>query len=637
MKVNTIPVKIISVFFVVCILFFLVARQMYTIQVVRHDELLGKARERYHTTEIKHKRRGKIFDYNGNLLVGNNYVKTIAFDPREEVKPERREQIARLIADEIGDSMNITFQEILDRLNSGVSEKIDEETGDVIKKLRGYVVILRDVEYTKGEEIQKKIKERRLKGLIFENSVRLTYPKNSMMANILGYGNNNGNDVETVAGLLKNYGNDMKPVNETVSYDRSRDGKRISYGDDTQIDGKMGKNIYLTIHEPIQAILEEELDRMYQETQAEAVYAVVADPNTGDILAMAQRPTFNPNDRSQMRGEAYRSRVGTDMYEPGSVMKPFVVAMALDRNVITENALIDTGFGPWKFAGRPLRDTHYIGTATPLEIIQNSSNIGTAMIAVEMGQEALYNALKAFHFGEKTNVLTEESAGRLPPLSKWYKISVSRICIGHGVMVTPLQLTRAYCMLANGGYDVGLRLIDSIETDEEGRKKMPYYRSAQSVFKNPMTHSKIVKMLKTVTKPGGTAKEADVPGFNVAGKTGTANLVENGVYVKKYNASFCGFIPADKPKFVVVLTCSAPKGEKQFGGTVSGPVFSRFASRTLKFWDIHPEMTPEEWDADRKKSLKEALRVRSASGWEAERQSRLKAGKTLEPTGIIRR
>lgn len=578
--------------------FYFAGKQMYQIQVVRHDELYAKAKEKYTARKTVARTRGEIFDYGGNLLVGNHNVMTIAYDPTVETNDERKKQTAFYLTPYTGKS----FFEILARLRTNERTVVDPQTGQTKKEPLRYIILAKDVDYNLGKSIKDTVDARHYKGVLFEERTRRSYPKNELLANTLGYNNVEQDESIPVTGLEKTFGLEMHAEKSTITYERTRDGRTISYGD-TEIDsaGRNGNSIYLTIREPLQSIMEEELDKMYREFQPKAIYAVMADPKTGDILAIAQRPTFNPNDRATMTGgDSYRIRVASDMYEPGSVIKPFVVSMALDRGFITPDTVIDTGFGPWRFCGRTLSDTHYIGAVKPLQIIQNSSNIGTAMIAVKMGADQLYDSLKKFQFGERTGLpLKPEEKGWLRPVNKWSGLSVSRICIGHEMTVTPLQLVRAYCMLANGGYPIRLRLVDRILSDD-GQLKQPYFIDKKSVFRNPNTHKELVRMLKTVVQPGGTADQAAVPGFYVAGKTGTANKTENGHYTKKYFATFCGFVPADNPRFVLLVTCDEPQGDKQYGGSVSGPVFSAIAARALKFLGVAPEKSLDEWEAERK-------------------------------------
>ncbi len=590
--------------------FVYVGTKMYEIQIKRHDELFRKAQERYTDGDVLKKRHGEIYDRNGYLLIGNETVYTIAFDGKVIKDPEQRRTIAKLLAKKLPqNNPEHTYAALFRKVQS--ADYVDPETKEI--KYRQYIVLAKNVEYELAMDIEREAQGLNIRrGLKFEDVNHRTYPKGNLLANILGFSSVQDNTTKPVYGLEKEYSDVMKAEDGKVIFERMRDGRKI--GTLENRGGHDGNNVYLTVSEPLQAIVEEEIDRMYQEYHAKAAYAIMADPKTGDILAIAQRPTFDPNDRSTMKANAYRNRIAEDPFEPGSVMKPFVVAMALDRKFTTPEEKFKTGFNPWRYAGRTLSESspYQYGAITPKQIIQHSSNIGTAMIAVRMGEQNLYNTLKQFQFGTRTDLpFKPESAGRLNPVKNWSKLSITRICIGHEITVTPLQLLRAYCMMANGGYPVQLRLVDAIESSEEGKKKMPYSIGKKSVFLNPNTHKTMIDILKTVPKHGGTAKDAAVPGFAVAGKTGTANKFVDGRYdKKKYYSSFCGFVPADNPRFVLVITCDEPQGENRYGGAVAGKTFSRIASRSLLYLGVHPDMTLEEWNADMEQSKKEQVKDR---------------------------
>lgn len=585
---KTLLFRLLLFFFLIIGCFIFAGRQMYWIQITRHEELLQTAQNTYRNTKKEQSNMGEIYDCNGNRLVSNKFVKTIAYDPSVVENPEDKEKIARYFSNLLPGT---DYHELLRKMN---------HTRTPSGKKIQYVVLARDVDFEKAAEIERKINGMRMKGFIFQHVNRRYYPKGRMLANILGISYISDAETTGVSGLEGTFKKELKGKAGKISYYRGADGSIISGTVNEHISGQSGKNVYLTISEPIQAILEEEIDQLYEETGSKAVYAAIADPYTGDILAIAQRPTFDPNDRRTMKDKlASTNLISANPYEPGSVMKPFVVAMALDDGVINRDTIIKTGFDrTWKYAGRNLSDTHIVGNATPLQVIQHSSNIGTAMIAVMLGEKRVHEILSTFGFGKKTGLpITPESSGRLNPVKKWDSLTITRVCIGHAIMVTPLQLLRAYCMLANGGYPVQMRMIDAIEDEKNGKVKQPYNIGEQSIFKNPATHREVIRMLKTVTKPGGTSSQAAVPGFEVAGKTGTANKIENGRYVKgKYFSSFCGFIPADNPKFVIVITCDEPTGKNLYGGSTSGPAFARIAKRTLDYMDVQPDMTLEEWE-----------------------------------------
>ena len=398
-----------------------------------------------------------------------------------------------------------------------------------------------------------------------------------------------------------------------------------------------GYNIFLTIREPLQAIVEEELDLMCERVKPHAAWALLVDPKTGDVLAAAQRPTFNPNDRSTMTPESSANRLSELALEPGSIMKPFVVSYALDKGFVTPNSIVDCEQGVWKYAGRLLHDTHNVGKVPVTEVIKQSSNIGTAKVSVMMGAKNLDTALRSFGFGQKTGIqLKPETSGIFRPLEKWDSLSVSRFCIGQGIAVSPLQLARAYCMIANGGYKVNLRIVDRIERGDDVRV-MPVIRETKSIFANPTTKKMITDMMIGVTEAGGTCTEAAIEGFHVAGKTGTAQKVINGAYSNRYYASFVGFVPAENPKFVLLVTCDDPTVGSRYGGSASGPTFKAIAERTLKYMHVQPQLTKEQWLAERsaaQKALHER-KVREDALVQARREERdrqLKAQQAKETT-----
>ena len=289
-------------------------------------------------------------------------------------------------------------------------------------------------------------------------------------------------------------------------------------------------------------------------------------------------------------------------------MKPLVVAGALDRGIVTPETRFDCEKGLWFYGGKSLKDSHPMGILTVSEIIQHSSNIGTAKIALAMGEKTLDEVLRSFGIGSRTGIpLKPETVGIYRPLKLWDTLSITRFPIGQGVAVSPLQLVRGYCMLANGGHPVKLRLVDRIENPATGiEQKMPLEKH-NSIFKDPSTHKKIVEMMKTVTGQGGTAKTAAIRGYYVAGKTGTAQKFVDGAYSrKKYIANFAGFVPADNPRFVLLVVADEPNGGI-YGGTVAGPTFQTIAERTLKYLNVKPDYDADARDQEQKLAKKKKL------------------------------
>ena len=586
-----------------------VARVLYTVQISRHNELFEKAQNTYTTRIETHGTRGEIYDFGGSLLVGNLPTMDIIGDPANiyilnKKDEDKTETECRMIADFFEKNCeNVKADEIFRRLSR---RTVTTTTADGEKRESDchYAVIATGVEYETARELKEKVKELSFHGVSFTSSYRRKYPKNTMLANILGLTNVSYDTFVPIQGIERSLNDAMTATSGSMVYERARNGRSVTYVNSKSEPTLDGYDIFLTIREPLQAIVEEELDLMCERVKPHAAWAVLVDPKTGDILAAAQRPTFNPNDRGTMTAESSANRLSELALEPGSIMKPFVVSYALDKGFVTPGSIVDCEQGVWKYAGRLLHDTHNVGKVPVTEVIKQSSNIGTAKISVMMGAKNLDAALRSFGFGQKTGIqLKPETSGIFRPLEKWDSLSVSRFCIGQGIAVSPLQLARAYCMIANGGYKVNLRIVDRIERGDDVRV-MPVVKEKQSIFANPTTRKMITDMMIGVTEAGGTCTEAAIEGFHVAGKTGTAQKVINGAYSNRYYASFVGFVPAEDPKFVLLVTCDDPTVGSRYGGSASGPTFKAIAERTLKYMHVQPQLSREEWLAERSAAQK---------------------------------
>lgn len=601
--------------------FLFIGYHLYHVQIERHDELYQKAKDKY-TTHVKTRgTRGEIFDWDGNLLVCNVPARNIVCDPSIAGDETVCREMAAYFAETTGENEELIFQRLMQK--EYISKDKD---GNPVKRPVRYKVIASRIELEKSEKIREEVKKRGYRGIRFLETTYRSYPKNEMLANVLGITSMSEDRVVPLAGLEMSLNKKIESGEGRIEYERMRDGAHFSYARKESEPEQDGCDIFLTIREPIQAIVEEELDNLMERIHPKAACAVMVDPETGDILAMAQRPTYNPNDRSILTSNpgAVRNRIVEDYFEPGSVMKPFSISYAIDRNVITPDTMIDCTDGVWIYAKRRLRDTHRIGNVTVTEMIKQSSNIGTAKVALMLGEKRLYELLTLFGFGQKTGLpLRQETSGNLRPLRKWDGLSITRFCIGQGIGVSALQLVRAYCILANGGYPVNLRLVDRL--DRNGiTEHYPHVRST-CIFQHADTARKVREILKTVTEPGGSGITAAVPGYHVAGKTGTAEKFENGAYQKKYTASFCGFVPKDNPRFVLLVSCDEPPpGGPQYGGPVAGPTFKDIAERTLKYLRVTPEMTMDEWEGERKELWKKdhAKRVAEDARVKARRAAR---------------
>ena len=589
---------------------------LYTVQIKRHDELYRKARMKYTTVKRTAGNRGEIFDCDGNLLVGNIPCSDVCADPSIAGNAAKCRETAAFLAKRL----NINAKDVYEKL---MDKKIvtRQEDGTTKTRDRKFVIIKPRVDYEIAERLKLEAQKLGHKAVFFRETTKRNYPKNQLLANILGFTNLDRDRIVAVIGLEKFFDKNMKSVQGESRFERSRDGLPLAYGNSQTQKDQDGFNIYLTIREPVQAILEEELDKLMIRCRPRAAYAVMADPWTGDIIAAAQRPTFNPNDRRSIAPDAWRNRIAEDTFEPGSIMKPFAVAGALDRGLVTPDTRFDCENGLWFYGGKSLKDSHPMGNLTVTEIIQHSSNIGTAKIALLMGNKKLDETIRSFGFGQRTGIpLKPETAGLLRPLKRWDTLSITRFPIGQGLAASPLQLVRGYCMLANGGYPVKLRLVDRLEDPVTGIVNKIPQEKTRSLFSNPQTQKELVQMLIRVTEPGGTARAAAVPGYYTAGKTGTAQKFVNGAYSKsKYIANFVGFVPAESPRFVLLVSADEPQGG-YYGGKVSGPTFRDIAERTLKYMNVKPD-----YDAEaREKELKAAAKERWLRKQQEQKQQKVR-------------
>ena len=585
--------------------------RFYHVQVKRHGYFLGEARKCYVAVRRTTGRRGEIFDASGSLLVGNRPCVKLSCSPFEIRNPEKRRRLAELLARRSGTSVAYQMQRLepLRPRLDGKGRPVLDAKGVPEMRRNHYYLIERALSLREAEEIREELKTNGipLGAFEFKSDYQRAYPKGRMLANVLGYINIVEDSAVPQAGLERRLAGETDPGSVRITYERGRDGTPLDFNAFAAAEGADGKNIYLTISEPIQAILEEELEVAYRKYNPDAVYGAVADPMTGNILALAQLPTFDPNDRSTFRPEAIRTRIADDAFEPGSIMKPFSIGKALDWNVVRPETKIDCTGGCWYYLGKPMRDTHDYGMLSVAGVIQKSSNIGTAKVALMLGEERLCRALQLFGFGTRTGLpFPNESSGRKPVPNPRDKLAVTRMPIGYSVSVSPLQMLRAYCALANPAGMPKLRLIDRIEDPESGEVVRTPVETPTRVFEHESARRELIEMMISVTRPGGTATKAAVPGYPVAGKTGTSRkyVVGKGYAAGAYFGSFVGFVPARNPRLVMVVTMDNPRGAS-YGGVVSAPVFRSVAERVLRYWNVPPEEPSEVPEASRPQEKRE--------------------------------
>ncbi len=344
-----------------------------------------------------------------------------------------------------------------------------------------------------------------------------------------------------------------------------------------------GDDLQLTLDLRLQYLAYRELKQAIVSTGAKSGSVVIMDVRTGDVLAMVNQPGYNPNDRATIKPKALRNRAITDLIEPGSVMKPITMAIALDAGVVSVNSQINTSPGYTRLGKFSIRDFKDYGVLTATQIIQKSSNVGIVKVSQDIDKNFFWEHLYGFGLGETTSLgYPGEASGSLPNPMRWDNVTQGALAYGYGLAVTPLHLAQAFATLANDGKRVNARLIQGVSSAASGQQVVAA-SSARAV----------VKMMQTVVEPGGTARRAKLDWYSVAGKTGTSHKVGAAGYEDaKYNASFVGITPANKPEIVTVVVINEPPEDAYFGGEVPATVFKGIMQQALPLLDIKPDLSP---------------------------------------------
>lgn len=435
---------------------------------------------------------------------------------------------------------------------------------------RGFVYLRR----RNPPDVMALIKALGISGVFFQKEYKRYYPEGEVSAHVVGLTNVDDIGQE---GLELAYNNWLEGVPGKREVQKDRLGHVIA---DLSVikKPKPGASLALSIDHRIQYLAYRALKKQVQHLHAASGSIVALDVKTGEVLAMVNQPSYNPNRRPPDRHGRYRNRAVTDTFEPGSTMKPFTIALALDSGRYIPESIVDTNPGRMKIGGYVIRDdglNH--GKIDLQQIIQKSSNIGAAKILLSLSPEHFWHMLRALGFGERTSSgFPGESPGRLVSHTVWYPSDVATLAYGYGISVTTLQLAKAYAILASGGLYRPVSLL-----------KINKAPAAKRVLSKKVC-DEIDEMLVSVVKKGGTGTRAQVPGFKVAGKTGTAYIANGKGYdKKKYMASFVGFAPASHPRFVVAVVIRDPK-KRHFGGLAAAPVFSKVMGGLLRIFDVAP-------------------------------------------------
>lgn len=589
--------------------------RLVDLQVLQHEKLNSMAEDNTKRSSIREPRRGEIRDIQGHPLAASVFVKTVCADPT--LIGNHQADVARILAPLLQTNETFLIEKLTPRIirygTNGqpvfnqyvvLKRKVRTEHWAVIKNALTNVAA-----HVPVKELPRK--ERRFyhnlrRKAVFadqrEDQLRV-YPNGGLAAHVLGYvrtgeertGNTPVFQTKGQYGVERIFDKYLDGTRGWREYERDSRGRELVTYRRADIDPMPGMNVVLTIDSGLQYIMETELIQAWKDHSPQSVSAVAVRPKTGEILAMATLPNFDPHHPGQFQMDTLRNRIVSDVYEPGSTFKIVVVAGALNDRTVSLNDRFDCEQGRFRYKGVNLHDHHAYGLLSVEEIITKSSNIGAAKIGLKMGEERLYQYIRDFGFGSKSKVpLPGEVWGILHPTDKWSGISITRIPMGHEVAVTPLQLVMAMSAIANDGKLMRPKLIDRIENDK-GEVVQPYFfpqEVRQTI--SPRAARLMTQALKTVPVKGGTAPLAALDLYTVAGKTGTAqkpgkNKHGKTVYLPgKYYTSFCGFFPADNPEICILVVFDEPKNG-YYGGTVAGPVFKRIARRAATYMNIPPE------------------------------------------------
>ncbi len=536
----------------------LIGRAAY-VQLVNRDFYQREGNERFVRNIEIPTSRGMITDRNGEPVAVSSPVESIWCDPQELLKaPDRLPELARALG------------EPLDTLTSRVSQRAEKEFYYLKRRI--------------NPDEARKILAHGVPGVYSKREYRRFYPQGEAMAHVLGFTNIDDRGQEGVELAFDEWLRGSPGAKKVIRDNRGRIVENVDLVQQAQ----PGKDLTLSIDRRIQYLAYRELRNALISHDASSGSAVVLDVATGEVLAMVNLPAFNPNAASLGKPDAHRNRAVTDLFEPGSTAKPLTVAAGLETGVITPATVFNTNPG-WMPNGRyRTTDTHNYGVLDTTGVIRKSSNVGAAQIANRLDKRQFYDFFRKMGYGQSTRSgFPGEAAGLFPAPDQWSGTSKQTMSYGYGLAVTPLQVAHAYATLANGGRAIQPTFV-------KGERNEP-----KQVL-DPAIAAEVMKMMQTVTEPGGTATQAAILGYHVAGKTGTSRKASAGGYSRKYLSFFAGVVPVDNPRFAMAVVVNDPTSGSYYGGLVAGPVFHNVMEGALRLMDVPPDDI-ETWIAAQEK------------------------------------
>jgi cell division protein FtsI/penicillin-binding protein 2 len=582
--------------------------RLVDLQVLRHDELSAKAEENTQHDFWQTPRRGDILDVNGNVLATSVPMKKICADP--SLIGNQKTVVAHALAP----LLQMSETDIVDKLTPKISRT---EKGEWVTKNLHYVRLTknnvpdetwRQIQFTMTNlnfGIDEKKLSRADRGFfrnlrssaIFAESDQMRiYPNGALAAQVIGFSGTDeakfaGRAISEIVGrdgVEEKFNSPLSGVMGWRDTQMDRQQRELVSLRDEDVQASDGLNVVLTLDAAVQGFLETALTDAMQKHSPKSITGIVMRPRTGEILAMASLPNYNANLPNSILPEA-RDRNITDVIEPGSTFKIVVVSGALNNNVVKLTDEFYCEHGHFAFGGRILHDHEPFDNLSTEEVIGRSSNIGAAKIGIKLGEQNLYDYAWQYGFGQLTGIpLPGEARGILYPVKDWSKVSIAQIPMGHGVAVTRLQMLMAMAAIANDGWLMRPMIVNRLQ-DRDGEVVERYAPQRVRQVVSESTCREMIEALKTVATKDGTAAGAAMKNYLVAGKTGTAQKVENGTYVSgKYISSFIGFFPADDPQICISIVMDEPK-EGYYGGEVCAPVFREVAERCASYYSIPPD------------------------------------------------
>ena len=570
-------------------LFTVLSARLIVLAVNQHDRYSDIARKSYISSKpvVLPAWRGMIEDAEGACLARNEPLRDVILDGRVICETKRNKtpkEIAGIIAAVL-------------KLNA-------EEVAQRIRPDRAFVVLAKNVPEETAAELERQLVAAKIKGVSFEQKCKRIYPARQMLSHVVGFfgyeepaaGEKQGR-FRGVEGIERSMDNWLTGKDGWRTFEKDGQGRELNNFAGEECASRNGANVRLTVNLNLQQIVESELDAACARLRPAKATVIMMKPDTGEILALANRPTYDPNEAAKAKPEARFNNAIAGTVEPGSTFKAVTCAGALHYRLVTPRTEVFCENGKWSYGGLALHDHHPYGSLTVSQIIEKSSNIGAAKLALQIGQERFYNWVRNFGFGQPTSIaLPGEVRGILRPRDQWQPVSITRVAMGHEVAATPIQIITATCAIANGGKLMMPQLIREIRSDS-GEVLAKYEPQVVRNVITDDTAGKVRDALVKVTGKQGTAKLAHIPGYDIAGKTGTAQKLvtdpKTGKQVyshEKHVTSFVGFVPAEKPAFCLLIIIDEAKvsGHEDVGGLVAAPVFRAIAERSLAYLGVAP-------------------------------------------------